>query len=252
MYDSLGQDAISFIIDQTKMATVFMSYDYIEKYLAMKENDKDGHLASLKHLVCFESTLPEGAAKRAESLGISLNLYDDIIEIGKKEKREGRASIVEPKSDDIITLSYTSGTTGDPKGVKLSHRMLLSTAKSCVYRFGQGSDPLSELDTYISYLPAAHSYEQCMFSATIIYGLRVGCFGGNVQKLVEDIALLKPTIFPSVPRLLNRIYGKIKDKFDSASGFKKLLIDKALAAKLFNLKTYGNVHHPVYDALIFN
>ena len=154
--------------------------------------------------------------------------------------------------DDVVTLSYTSGTTGDPKGVKLTHRMLLVTSQSCNMRFSSGSYPLGESDTYISYLTGAHSYEQCMFATTLIYGVRVGCFGGDVLKLVEDIGVLKPTIFPSVPRLLNRIYGKIKEKLDSAEGIKKCLISKALGDKLYNLQTKGETTHKFYDALVFN
>jgi long-chain acyl-CoA synthetase len=62
-----------------------------------------------------------------------------------------------PKPEDVLMLSYTSGTTGDPKGVKLSHQMCMNTAASVNYRCKPME--IREDDTYISYLPAAHSFE---------------------------------------------------------------------------------------------
>ena len=58
-------------------------------------------------------------------------------------------------------------------------------------------------------MPAAHSFEQALFGMSVSTGAKIGFFGGNVLKLTEDIGILQPTLFPSVPRLFNRIYGKI-------------------------------------------
>jgi len=66
--------------------------------------------------------------------------------------------------------------------------------------------------------------------------MKVGFFGGNVLKLTEDMHILKPTFFPSVPRLFNRIYGKIQDKFKDAAGVKGMLINQALSSKQYYYK----------------
>lgn len=66
-------------------------------------------------------------------------------------------------------LSYTSGTTGNPKGVKLTHQMIVQTAGAMSKRTGT---PLNESDVYISYLPAAHSFEQALFGMVAVFGLR--------------------------------------------------------------------------------
>jgi long-chain acyl-CoA synthetase len=90
--------------------------------------------------------------------------------------------------------------------------MLTQTAYSVNMKLG--AVPLGEGDTYISYLPAAHSFEQAVFACTLIYGMKCGFYGGDPLKMIaEDLPTLKPTFFPSVPRLYNRIYGKIKDSF---------------------------------------
>jgi len=86
-------------------------------------------------------------------------------------------------------FSYTSGTTGDPKGVKLRHKMCVMTSTAVNMRLGHAR--LCETDTYISYLPAAHSFEQALFGCSVIYGMKCGFFGGDLLKMVpEDIPML--------------------------------------------------------------
>ena len=109
-----------------------------------------------------------------------------------------------PEPDDIYVISYTSGTTGDSKGVKLSHRNLLTAAKA-----GAKVTDLRAGEAIISYLPFTHSFEQGLFSFSLFRGLKIGFYQGNPAKLVEDCAALKPAMFPSVPRLYNKIYGVI-------------------------------------------
>ena len=79
-----------------------------------------------------------------------------------------------------------------------------------------------------------------------------GFFGGNVLKLTEDIGILKPTFFASVPRLFNKFYDKINAKLNEATGPKGWLVQKALAAKLYYLKNGQGYNHKVYDSLIFS
>jgi long-chain acyl-CoA synthetase len=147
-------------------------------------------------------------------------------------------------------FSYTSGTTGDPKGVKLTHGALCGTSASV--QLWMGADILGESDTYISYLPAAHSFEAALFAMSIIYGVRCGYFGGDVLKLVpEDLPALKPTFFPSVPRLYNKIFGKLKAGTEALTGIKGWLAKKAIAAKMANLHATGAVTHGCYDKIIF-
>lgn len=152
-------------------------------------------------------------------------------------------------------FSYTSGTTGDPKGVKLTHQMLISCVTSVRRTTGYNNPkgPLGKNDTYISYLPSAHSFEACLFSIALTYGCRCGYFSGNILKLVsDDLPLLKPTFFPSVPRLFNKIYSTIQGKFSAKTGCAGKLIKNAVAYKLKNLKATGSVTDKMYDKLVFN
>lgn len=73
-----------------------------------------------------------------------------------------------------------------------------------------------------------------------------------MKLIAEDVPIVKPSWLPMVPRILTRLYGAVKAKFEATTGCKRCLIDMAVAAKLKNLKETGAVTHPCYDALVFN
>jgi len=84
----------------------------------------------------------------------------------------------------------------------------------------------------------------------MISGMRTGFYGGDPLKLVsEDLPALKPTFFPAVPRILNRIYGKLQDAFKAATGCKATLIQNGLATKLQAYRTNGVYTHGCYDII---
>ena len=104
-----------------------------------------------------------------------------------------------------MMFCYTSGTTGEPKAAKLTHSNFISVSTATKFT---GFD-LSNEDTMISYLPLAHSFEKLLFSLSMVRGTKIGYYGGDVLKLTDDCQALKPTLFPSVPRLYGKIYDKI-------------------------------------------
>ena len=209
LYDTLSAEATRFVLNQTELITMTCSFEYVQKLSQMKLDEHNlpedqRKLRRLVNIVSFEVVTDRKVLDLAENAGIKVYSYDDILKVG----RNNTLNVEEPTEDTVFMLSYTSGTTGDPKGVKLSHKMLVNAVTAANIR--NGSDPFTEKDSYISYLPAAHSFEQCLFGTSIVFGMKCGFFGGNVLEMVShDIPALKPTFFPSVPRLYNRIYGKI-------------------------------------------
>lgn len=103
----------------------------------------------------------------------------------------------------------------------------------------------------LSYLPYPHSFEQVLTTFAILSGARIGYYQGDPLKLTEDAALLKPVIFSSVPRLYNRIYSKIKDRFDSLTGCAGWLAKQGLQTKLQALRANSTYTNGCYDLLIF-
>jgi len=254
LYDTLGPDAAKFVFNQTGMSTVFCSYEFISSISKMKmEDTKSGEnkMVNIKNLVIFEENIRNEDKSIATEAGLEVHTMSYVIFKGEEAEKAGTATIRESTPDDVYMFSYTSGTTGDPKGVKLTHKMIITAAYAINYRVGNSGDPFGPTDTYVSYLPAAHSFEQCCAGIGIIYGMRAGFFAGNVQKLTDDIQTLKPTFFPSVPRLYNRIYSQIQGKIKEATGMKGYLVQKAVADKLWYLRNDQGLVHSLYDPLVF-
>jgi len=86
----------------------------------------------------------------------------------------------------------------------------------------------------------------------VLTGMQVGFFGGDLLKLTtEDLPALKPTFFPSVPRLFNKIYAKIQSNVSAATGVKKWLVTSAISSKLAALRSSNLVTSGCWDALVF-
>jgi long-chain acyl-CoA synthetase len=99
----------------------------------------------------------------------------------------------------------------------MSHRNLFSAAISMHGILGVN---MSTEDAAISYLPYPHIFENGLTCLYILSGVKIGYYQGDPLKLTEDCAALQPAFFPSVPRLFNRIYSKIKERMDSLPGCK--------------------------------
>jgi len=254
LYDTLGEAATKYIFDQTEMTSIACSGEYVAKLTKIKQDDaaeaektsnktididnepvldEEGNeipqtltkMHRLANIITFDEVSKDDIAK-AEEAGIKVHTFDEVCKLGKENPCEP----TEPVKDDVFMFSYTSGTTGNPKGVKLQHKMCLMTSYAINVKFGK--QRLSKDDTYISYLPAAHSFEQGLFGVVMSFGMKCGFYGGDPLAMVKnDLPALKPTIFPSVPRLYNRIYGRIQDQFKAATGCKACLISKAVKAK---------------------
>jgi long-chain acyl-CoA synthetase len=121
---------------------------------------------------------------------------------------------------------YTSGTTGDPKGAKMSHAGFIG-----VQHLVDHADDVS-----ISYLPYAHIFEQCAFIFSLIRGFSHGYYSGDPLKLLEDIKVLRPTFMATVPRILNRVHGRIFEMVKTKTPFQQNVFHRAVKVKLENYR----------------
>jgi long-chain acyl-CoA synthetase len=120
----------------------------------------------------------------------------------------------------LATIVYTSGTTGRPKGVMLSHRNLVSNAAACLQAVPVGFD-----DVLLSFLPLSHTFERtCGYYLAIMCGATT-VYARSVQQLGDDLRTVRPTMLISVPRIYERVYAAIKAKLDDGPPLRKKLFE---------------------------
>ncbi|KAG0947395.1 hypothetical protein G6F57_001943 [Rhizopus arrhizus] len=248
LYDTLGPDTVEFVINHAEIETVICSGDHIADLLKIKHK-----LPKLKTIVSMDridEISQQGMASKTDIIkawaaekNVNLIDFETVELLGKKNRR----SYNYPAPDDLACIMYTSGTTGMPKGAMLTHRNFVSALAATYTNVGGTSD-----DICISYLPLAHIFGRISDALLLTLGGRIGFFSGDMNTLVEDIQVLKPTVFPSVPRLLNKIYGKLVASTVQASGVTGALARRAVDAKLSNLEAGKGFTHSFWDRLIFN
>ncbi len=181
--------------------------------------------------------------------------FDEVLERGHAEtpdRLETLTAAVAP--DDLATLVYTSGTTGQPKGVMLTHRNLVFNVLASLVR--TPFDPETHRGgTLLSYLPLSHSFERMM---TLLY-LYIGYpiyFVEDFHEIREDFLTVRPVHFSTVPRLLEKIHAGIRAKAETLSGVQKTLMRWALGlAERYDVeRTMGRLDRLQYalaDRLVF-
>ena len=122
-------------------------------------------------------------------------------------------------------IIYTSGTSGNPKGVVLSHGGILANCEGALDLL----DPLIKKKDpiFLTWLPLSHSYEHAVQFIQILTGAKV-FYAESLEKLLSNMSLAKPTIMTAVPRFYQNLYNKINSNFNKQIGFKKTLIDKTI------------------------
>jgi long-chain acyl-CoA synthetase len=131
------------------------------------------------------------------------------------------ATLTDPYA--LATIVYTSGTTGKPKGVMLSHHNILSNAYSCLDIFAPKPN-----DLLLSFLPLSHAFERTLgYYLTVMTGATVA-FARSIPLLSEDMQTIKPTLLISVPRIYERILVAINTKLDEGSPIRKMLFNLAV------------------------
>lgn len=252
LYDTLGDEAIEYIVGQTEMQCAVVSMQKLPQLFKLRDK-----LPSLTTVVCMDSEVSDEMVVMAGLKNIRLIKFGELEQLGRQQA-DFTPSPAKP--EDLCTICYTSGTTGKPKGVMLSHANVLAVSSGALALIGYNKlcpnpNPIAQLESpgevYLSYLPLAHVMERAIIATLLTLGFKIGFFQGDVLKLMSDCEALRPTFFVSVPRLFNRVYDKVMAGVAAKGGFSKWLFDYAFETKLAALKQDGTLTHWLWDRLVF-
>ncbi|XP_028057154.1 long chain acyl-CoA synthetase 1-like [Camellia sinensis] len=202
LYDTLRPGAVNFIIGHAEIDFVFVQDKKVKGIL----NPECTHAKWLKLIICFTS-LAEEVKKKVASIEIKSYSWNEFQHMGKEHPSE----LLPPQPFNICTIMYTSGTSGDPKGVILTHENIALNIRGVDLFLGQFEDKMTADDVYISFLPLAHVLDRMIEEYFFRKGASVGYYHGDINELRDDLMELRPTFLAGVPRVFERIHeGVIK------------------------------------------
>jgi long-chain acyl-CoA synthetase len=207
VYPTISLHDLIFILNDAQVKLVFVSSADLHQKVA----EAAKQAPSVKFIYSFI---------QIESVAHWTELYENGKKSPAKEKIETIKSQID--GNDLLTILYTSGTTGTPKGVMLSHNNLLSNSFASQYLC-----PFQKEWKALSFLPLNHVYERMLNTLYIYLGLGI-YYAESLETIGDNLKEVKPQVFATVPRLLEKVYDKIVAKGHEQTGIKKTLFFWAL------------------------
>ncbi|KAK8840368.1 hypothetical protein M9Y10_030929 [Tritrichomonas musculus] len=241
LYDTFTVDALEFSITNCKSEYIIVSKKNFPRLLSCSNEV----LKQFKLIVYFDDIdeVPTESKEKLENLGILFKSYETLQSEGKEENCEY------PKIDpeQILYICYSSGTTGFPKGVMISHRSFITNLLAIS---SEGSP--ATFTRHLSYLPLCHVFERMCTSCTLLSGGKIGVFSGDVRLLSEDLRSLQPTVLIAVPRVIQRMHDAVMNEvnkkgflmrtlFNVAWSIKRVLMIKEMNYKWIDKSVFNNV-----------
>ncbi len=229
IYPTITPQQIEYILKDSGSRLIIVSKpDLLEKILQIKDN-----LPALQKIICMD----ESETKKDYMLK-----FEDLYQMGKKFDKDHAGyfenALKKVMPDDLCGIIYTSGTTGAPKGVMLTHNNLLSNVMAAkqVIR-------VDETDTLLSFLPLCHSFERMAGHFLAICAGATIAYAESVETVADNLGEVRPTLMTSVPRLYEKIYGRVIENANAGSSLKQKIFWWAVntGEKYVNAKTKGKI-----------
>ena len=185
-----------------------------------KLNESRSELPSVAKVVTFDGTAD----------GDWIITLDALADLGEKYLVEHpdaiKTTVAAIKPEQLATLIYTSGTTGRPKGVRLTHRSWVYEGEAIAVQ-----DILDEKDLQFLWLPMAHSFGKVLLSAQLACGFATA-IDGRVDKIVDNLGVVKPTFMGAAPRIFEKAHGRIVTMQQAEGGLKEKIFNQAFKVGL--------------------
>ncbi len=201
IYPTINVNELEFVLNDSQVKIAFVNDEELfHKTLSIKYR-----VQSLRDIYTFEHVA--NATHWKEILG----------EVNNESRQKISSFSSRIQSRDLATIIYTSGTTGTPKGVMLSHENILSNVKASIPRF-----PPGEHLRALSFLPLNHIFERMVTYLYLFKGSSI-YYAESIDTIGENLKEVKPKLFTTVPRVLEKVYDRIMQKGAEQTGIKKKL-----------------------------
>lgn len=237
IYPTTNINELEFIFNDATVKYVFISgQDILDKVNNVKDR-----IPTLKNVYSFDA-LPD--------VDYWTTITDTVTSENLAALEDLKKTIL---ADHCATIIYTSGTTGTPKGVMLSHRNIVSNVANSKTSFPFADSPHARA---LSFLPLNHIFERMVSYIYITSGISI-YYAESLETIAENLKEVKPHLFTTVPRLLEKVYEKIMEKGAALTGVKRKLFDWAVAlgSRYDNIKSGGawyNIQLALANKIIFS
>ena len=208
VYPTISVNELQFILNDAQVKLVFVNdQELYHKLISIKET-----VPTLKDIFTFDH------------VANSRHWKELLVELSEERLKKIKEASDKIQYEDLATIIYTSGTTGTPKGVMLSHRNILSNvldSKECFDEIGIVNEKA------LSYLPLNHIFERMVTYIYLFTGVSI-YYAESLETIGENLREVKPALFTTVPRLLEKTYERIMAKGTALKGIKKKMFYWAL------------------------